>query len=99
WMPYARAYYVSEAMGLVDQTHTAMFRAIHLEGTLPREGQKPDEAAVAAFYGKYGADPKRFLADMRSFSTEAKIKRGQQFMVRNGVGGTPTMVINGKYRA
>src|SRR3546814_19861771 len=60
---------------------------------------KPDEAKVAAFYAKYGADPKRFLSDMRSFSTDAKIKRGQQFMIRTGVSGTPTLVINGKYRA
>ena len=35
---------------------------------------------------------------MHSFGTEAKIKRGQQFMVRSGVGGTPTLVVDGKYR-
>ncbi|MDQ2702419.1 MAG: thiol:disulfide interchange protein DsbA/DsbL [Pseudomonadota bacterium] len=99
WMPYARAFYVADAMGIVDQSHTALFHAIHLEGSLPREGQKPDEAKVAEFYARYGADPKRFLSDMRSFSTEARIKRGQQFMIRTGVGGTPTLVINGKYRA
>jgi len=98
WSPYARAYFVADSMGLVDATHTAMFHAIHLEGSLPGEGKAPDEAAVAAFYGNHGADPKRFLSDMRSFSTEAKIKRARQFMIRTGVGGTPTLVVNGKYR-
>ncbi len=98
WTPYARAYYVAESMGLVDRTHTAMFRAIHLEQSLPGEGKQPDEAAVAAFYGKHGADAKRFLADMHSFSTEAKVNRGKQFMLRTGVGGTPTLVVDGKYR-
>lgn len=98
WMPYARAYYVSESMGLVERTHTALFHAIHLEHSLPAEGEKPDEAAVAAFYAKHGADAKRFLADMHSFATEAKINRGKQFMLRAGVGGTPTLVVDGKYR-
>ena len=98
WSPYARAFFVADSLGIVDQSHTAMFHAIHLEQSLPGEGKKPDEAAVAAFYAKFGADPKRFLADMHSFSTEAKIKRARQFMIRTGVGGTPTLVVNGKYR-
>jgi len=98
WIPYARAFYVAEALGLVEKTHTPMFHAIHITQDLPGEGKKPDEEKVAQFYGQYGADPKRFLADMHSFSTEAKIKRGLQFMVRTQVGGTPTLVVNGKYR-
>jgi thiol:disulfide interchange protein DsbA len=98
WTPYARAFYVSDAMGLVGKTHTALFHAIHLEHSLPGEGEQPDEAAVAAFYAKYGADAKRFLTDMHSFATEAKINRGKQFMLRSGVGGTPTVIVDGKYR-
>ena len=98
WIPYARAFYVADAMGLVGKTHTAMFHAIHIEQSLPGEGKQPDEAAVAAWYGKYGANPKQFLADMHSFGTEAKVKRGQQFMIRTQVGGTPTIVVDGKYR-
>jgi thiol:disulfide interchange protein DsbA len=98
WIPYARAYYVSDAMGLVEKTHTALFHAIHISGTLPGEGKQPDEAKVAAWFGQYGADPKRFLSEMHSFATEAKIKRGTQFMVRSQVGGTPTLIVDGKYR-
>lgn len=98
WVPYARAYYASDAMGLVEKTHTALFHAIHLEHSLPGEGEKPDEAAIVAFYAKYGADPKRFLSDMHSFSTEAKINRGKQFMIRTGTNSTPSLVVNGKYK-
>jgi len=98
WLPYARAFYVADAMGLDAQTHEAMFRAIHIEQRLPGEGQRPDEAKVAAFYAAYGADPQRFAADMRSFGTEAKLKRGQAFIAQAKVGGTPTLIVDGKYR-
>src|SRR5690606_174587 len=98
WSPYARAFFVADSLGIVDQSHTAMFHAIHLEQSLPGEGKKPDEAAVAAFYAKYGADPKRFLADMPSFAPEPTIQRAPQCRTRTGCCGTPTRLVNGKYR-
>lgn len=98
WLPYAHAFYVSESMGLVDRTHDAIFNAIHIAQTLPGEGKKPDEAAIAAFFGKYGAEPKQFADAMHSFAVDAKLNRGKQFMIRNGVEATPTIIVDGKYR-
>lgn len=98
WIPYARAFYVAEAQGLVAGTHDAIFQAIHLELSLPGEGKKPDENAIANFYGKHGADSKAFLSAMHSFTTDAKINRGKQFMIRSGADGTPTIIVDGKYR-
>lgn len=98
WTPYAKAFYVADSLGLVDDTHTAMFNAIHVQDTLPGEGEAPDEDAIAQWYGQHGADPKQFRAAMDSFATTAKVNRGKQFMVRSGVGGTPTIIVNGKYR-
>jgi thiol:disulfide interchange protein DsbA len=97
WEPYARAYLVADAMGIADESHTDLFHAIHLANTLPGEGDKPDEAKVAEFYAQFGADPKQFLADMHSFSTDAKLKRARQFLIRERVAGTPTILVNGKY--
>lgn len=97
WEPYARAYLVADAMGIADESHTDLFHAIHLANTLPGEGEKPDEAKVAQFYAQFGADPKRFLADMHSFSTDAKLKRAHQYLLRERVAGTPTILVNGKY--
>jgi len=98
WVPYAHAFYVSQSMGLVAKTHDALFNAIHVAQTLPGEGKTPDEAAIAKFYGQYGADPKQFLDAMHSFAVDAKVNRAKQFMTRSGVQGTPTLVIDGKYR-
>ena len=35
---------------------------------------------------------------MNSFATNARIGRGMQFAQRSGVEGTPTIIVNGKYR-
>lgn len=98
WNPYAKAYYVAESMGLVERTHDALIKAIHVTNTMPGEGDKPDEMAIAKFYGQYGANPQEFLSTMNSFTVDAKVNQGRQFMVRSGVSGTPTLIVNGKYR-
>lgn len=97
WIPYAKAYYTAEALGLLDRTHDAVFQAIHLERTLPVQPLPSDEQ-IAAFYARYGADPKQFAETMSSFAINAKLNRARQFLQRAGVEGTPTLVINGKYR-
>ena len=98
WVPYAHAFYAAEAMGLVDRTHDALFHAIHIEQSLPGEGKEPNEQAIAKFYGKYGVDPKVFADAMHSFTIDAKLARAKQFMVNSGVEGTPTLIVDGKYR-
>jgi protein dithiol oxidoreductase (disulfide-forming) len=98
WRPYAQAYEVAAAMGLDAKSHDAVFSAIHLTHALPGETDKPDDAKIAAFYAKYGADPKVFLDAMHSFSTDAKLKRDRQFLLTSGVEGTPTIIVDGKYR-
>ncbi len=98
WMPYAKAYYAAESKGLVDKTHDTVFSKIHLERSLPGEGQKADPAKVAAFYAGYGVDAKEFLALMDSFGVTAKVNQAKQFAMKSGVEGTPTIIVNGKYR-
>jgi thiol:disulfide interchange protein DsbA len=98
WIPYAHAFYAADALGLVDRSHDAVFHAIHIEQSLPGEGKEPDEQAIAKFYGKYGVDPKVFADAMHSFTIDAKLARAKQFMVDSGVEGTPTLIVDGKYR-
>ncbi|MEL1263216.1 thiol:disulfide interchange protein DsbA/DsbL [Pseudoxanthomonas putridarboris] len=99
WEPYAKAFYAAEAKGLIDRTHDDVFSAIHLQRTLPGEGKPPaDAATLAKFYAGYGVSAQEFTSLVNSFGTNAKISRGMQFAQRSGVEGTPTLVINGKYR-
>ena len=102
WDNYAKAYYTAEAMGLVDKTHEAMFRAIHIDKTLKGERGMDTPEEIAAFYAAYGADPKQFTSSMSSFAVAAKVNRARQYIIGAFANGdspsTPTFVVNGKYR-
>lgn len=93
WEAYGRAYYTAEAMGLLEKTHDAMFKAIHVD-----KRQFKSVADIAAFYADFGADPKVFESTMNSFAVNAKITRAKQYAPRWQVQATPTLVVNGKYR-
>ena len=96
WMPYARAYYAAEKLGVLGKTHDVMFKALHEQGSMPIQNASNQE--IAAFYAKYGANPKVFAQTMDSPAVEAQLQRSRQFAMDTGIEGTPTMVVNGKYR-
>jgi thiol:disulfide interchange protein DsbA len=98
WDPYARGFYVAEALGMVPRTHDALINAIHAQHSMPGEGQGPTDEAVAKFYARFGANEQDFLSQMKSFATETKLRRGRQFIIRSGVEGTPTLIVAGRYR-
>ena len=94
--PFAKAFYAADAMGVRGKTHEAMFRALHIDRSLDMMKATPE--TLAAFYGKFGIDPKQFASTMASFATDAKVKRANQFIVKSGVEGSPSVVVDGKYR-
>lgn len=95
WMPFAKAFYAAQSMGILMQSHDAVFNAIHLERTLSPDAS---DDQVAQFYGRFGVDPKQFANTMASFGVKAKMGRTLQFLQRSGVDSTPTMIVDGKYR-
>ena len=96
WTPYARAFYTAEALGVLPQTHEAMFAAIHLERSMVVNANV-GAAELAPFYAKHGVDGKRFTDAFNSFGVDAKVNRARQFAARAQVDGTPALVVAGKY--
>jgi thiol:disulfide interchange protein DsbA len=96
WLPYARAFFAAEALGVLPQSHDAMFNAIHVQRTLPVNNNVTAEQ-IAPFYAQYGVDAKRFADTFHSFGVDAKINRAKQFAVKTRIEGTPSIVVNGKY--
>lgn len=95
WLPFARAYFAAKALGVADRSHEAVFRALHEEGTLPRN---PTDGELAAFYAQFGVQPARFVAVLDSPGVAADLRKADDFLRRSGVDGTPTMIVAGKYR-
>ncbi|MCZ8164924.1 thiol:disulfide interchange protein DsbA/DsbL [Silanimonas sp.] len=90
----ARGFFAAETLGASERTHEAFFKAFHID----RKITTGSIAEVADVYAGLGLDRKRVLDTMNSFGVTSKVNRAKQFAQRTGVNGTPTVVINGKYR-
>ena len=93
--PFARAFFASQAAGTLARTHDATYVAIHTDHSLPRN---PTADELAAFYGRRGVDGAKLRALMDSAEVVARLRPAYDFAMRSGLEGTPTLVINGKYR-
>lgn len=92
---FARAYFVAEKNGVTPSSHGALFRAIHTDRSFPGN---PSAAELAAFHARHGADQTHFLAAMSAPEITALMQKSRSFIEANGVMGTPTLIIDGKYR-
>ncbi len=94
WEPYARAYYTAQSLGVLDKTHQALFDALHRDHQPLRSIED-----LAGFYAAHGVDRAKFLATSGSFEVQSKLQRANELVRNFGVDGTPSIVVNGKYRA
>lgn len=94
-IPFEKAFYAAQTLGLVEKTHEAMFRAVHIDQSIAYQSVTDEQ--LGAFYAKYGVKAADFIGTMNSFAINAKGKRAEQFMQRSGVDASPSLVINGKY--
>lgn len=96
WDAYARAYYAAEQLGVAKRGHAALFDALHEKRSLPMQGVSIEQ--LSGFYSAYGVDAARYADALRSDAVNAKMKAARDFALRSGVRGTPTVIVNGKYR-
>ncbi len=90
---FARAFYAAETLGILEATHQKFFAAIHKE---KKQLQTMDE--IAQWYSEFGVTKAQFLSAASSFAVNTKINRSKAMVPRWGVAGTPSVIINGKYR-
>ena len=93
WEPHAKAFYALEAMGQLDKVHDALFDALAGERRPLNSGE-----ALADFVAGYGVDGEEFLKHYNSFGVNAKMQQAQAKIRGARVTGTPTMLVDGKYR-
>jgi thiol:disulfide interchange protein DsbA len=89
---HARAFYTEEVLGILDKTHSAMFKEIHVNRNL-----MSSEDAIVDFFISQGIDGPEFRKAFRSFPVDTKMRQGATTARRFQITGVPTIVVNGKY--
>jgi thiol:disulfide interchange protein DsbA len=93
WMLYARGYVTAQMMSVSDEAHSALMDRIWKEKRIIRS---MDE--LATFYSQFGLDKEKFLSTSRSFAVDGMLRKNDSLIKSYGIRGTPSMVLNGKYR-
>lgn len=91
--PYVRAYYAAEVLGILDQSHRALFSALHDER---RPIRTVDD--LAEFHAQFGVEAQEFESTAESFPVATRMRQGNASAGKWQVRSTPTLVVNGKYR-
>jgi protein dithiol oxidoreductase (disulfide-forming) len=107
WPMFQRAYYAAQALGVAEQTHDQVFDAVWQTRELGIEDPRthrmkspaPSIEDAAAFYARTaGVDPGNFVSTAKSFAVDVKMRRADELVRDWKIDGTPSVVVNGKYR-
>lgn len=93
WLPFARAYYAADKLGVVDRTHLELFNEKFVKH-YPMNSLDD----LADFYAREGVNRAEFMRLANSPEATAKLKADLDLMRKWGVDGTPNIVVDGKYR-
>jgi thiol:disulfide interchange protein DsbA len=80
-------------LGIADASHPAMMDAIWKQG---KQFRSVDD--LADFYSGFGVEKSTFLANYQSFAADSQLRKSQRDVQLFGIAGTPSMVVNRKYR-
>jgi thiol:disulfide interchange protein DsbA len=93
WAKHAKAFYVAQALGVLDQVHADLFDA------LQNKHQKLEsEEQLAAFFTAHGVKEADFHEAYSSFLVDTKVRQAAVTPARYGVTGVPVLIVNGKYK-
>lgn len=90
---HARIYYTAKALGKLDEMHMDIFAAMHNEGK-----KLTSEDEIAQLFGRYDVDKETFQKTFNSFGVKSQVQQADARQRGYGISGTPTLVVDGKYR-
>ncbi len=107
WPMFQRAYFAAQFLQVAERAHQGMFDAVWKTGELAvtdpdthrlKERMPSIEDAARVYARLTGIKPEQFLATARSFSVDVKMKAADSQILAMQVPGTPSIVVNGRYR-
>jgi protein dithiol oxidoreductase (disulfide-forming) len=107
WAMFQRAFFAAQALGIVDKTHQGIFDAVWKSGQLAvvdpdshrLKSHLPTIADAAAVYARLaGIKAEDFVAAGNSFAVDVKARGADAQILAMEIPGTPSIVVNGRYR-
>jgi protein dithiol oxidoreductase (disulfide-forming) len=105
WPMFQRVYYTLAALDQIPNQHNAVYSAVWTSKELAvtngerlKSPQPTLEDAARYFEKKAGIKQAQFLATAKSFSVDANCRRADQLVKAYRIDGTPTIVVNGRYK-
>ena len=96
--PLARAYYSAVALGVLEQTHIAIFEAYHIKGTLNLRGTGLEAEDFADIFAAAGVAEDKLERVFNSFGVTSLVNQAKSRIRAYRTQGTPELIVNGKYR-
>lgn len=93
WDEWARAFYAAQALHVQEKSHDSIYKAVFVDKRVIKGEDIP------AVYADYGVDPTVFASTMQSPAVSAKLAGAHGQEMHWGIQGTPTLIVDGKYRA
>jgi thiol:disulfide interchange protein DsbA len=93
WAAHAKAFFTAEALGVLDKMHDDFYDAIQ-----NKKETLESEADLAKFFAAHGVKEDDFHKAYKSFAVDAKMRQAETLAPSYGIDGTPTLIVNGKYR-
>lgn len=91
--PLARTFYALDSIGKLKQVDDAIYQAVHV-----KQANLYDLDTISAFVAGNGVDKAKFTSAYNSFTVNSKIVRAKQMIRSYSIEGTPTLVVDGKYK-
>ena len=93
WELMARGYVTADVLGIADQSHAPMMNAVWKESKQFRSVED-----LADFYSQFGIEKADFISNYNSFAVDSIMRKDQRDVGQFGITGTPTLVVDRRYR-
>lgn len=93
WVVHAQLYYVADVLGVLDQVHEPIFKAIHIHKKRLLDKDEQREFLME----KAGVSAADFDKAYESFTVKTRMKQGDQRIRAFQITGVPALIVQGKY--
>lgn len=92
WIFFAKAFYTAKNLGVLEQSHPALFKALYDERLQLFSAEK-----LAAWYTQFGVAPDKYVAMFNSFKVQTQVQEVKKRTEDMGIDGVPAIVVNGTW--